>query len=94
MNKLDSFHTRSIKITDPGGLHMRPAAEIVAICKKGKSNVQISCGGCPEADGCSILSLLTLAAQYGQSITVKAQGDDAKDVIEKISNIFTDGAGI
>ena len=94
MNNINNSQTRSIKITDPSGLHLRPAAEIVKICKNGKSDVQISCRDCPEADACSILSLLTLAAKYGEDITVKAQGDDANDVIEKISNLFAGGAGI
>ena len=84
----------TVKINNPDGLHLRVASDVVRICQKHDAKVTLSCGDCPEADGCSILSLLLLTAGEGETLTIKAKGNDAKKVIKKISAYFTNGAGI
>jgi phosphocarrier protein len=94
METIETKETVTVTVNDPGGLHLRAASELVNICKKHNSKVSISCGRCPEADGCSILSVMMLAAGKGKSLTVSAEGVDAKDVINKISGYFSSGEGI
>jgi len=94
MNNSLAVETRTIKIDNPGGLHLRVAAEVVKICRRHRARVYLSCGACPEAEGCSVLSLLMLSAGKGESVTIRAEGIDAKEVIEKISGYFAGGAGI
>ncbi|MCB4790344.1 MAG: HPr family phosphocarrier protein [Elusimicrobia bacterium] len=85
---------KTIEITNPNGLHLRVASEVVKICNEHKSKVVLSCKDCAEAEGCSVLSLLMLGAKKGDTITISAEGADAKEVISAISSYFSDGAGI
>ena len=94
MRSARTVEIRSIKLHKPGGLHLRVASEVVKICQKHGSKVYLSCGNCPEAEGCSILSILTLGVRKGDIVTVRAEGYDAKEVVEKISSYFADGAGL
>ena len=94
MNNKTNTETKTIKITKTNGLHLRVASELVSICKKHDAKVSFTCKGCPEAEGCSILSILMLAAQKGDYLTIKAEGVGAKDAVNEISNYFTEGAGI
>ena len=94
MNNPLPIATKTIKIDKPEGLHLRVASRVVRICQKHRSKVSLSCGNCPEADGCSILGMLMLTAGKGASVTIRAEGADAKEVVEIISGYFTDGLGI
>jgi len=86
---------KTIKITDRNGLHLRVAGEVVNICKKHKAKVVFStCKSCEEADGCSVLSLLLLQVQKGTELIIKAEGPDAKVVIDEVDNYFSQGSGI
>lgn len=82
-----------IKIKDPGGLHLRPAAKIVTCARKYKSKTVV-CHDCKFADSCSIVDLVSLGAGNGSDIAVIAQGPDEKQVIQEITELFKEGAGI
>lgn len=90
----DHKEIKTVNILNPEGLHLRFASKIVEICRKHKSEVYLSCRDCPEVNGCSILNILMLAAGQGTSLTIRAEGIDAKKVVEEISNCFFDGGGI
>jgi phosphotransferase system HPr (HPr) family protein len=92
-NKINT-ETKTIEVTQKNGLHLRVASELVNICKKHDANVTFTCKDCEEAEGCSILSILMLGVQKGDYVTIKADGIEAKEVINEISNFFTAGAGI
>ena len=82
-----------IKIEVPGGLHLRPAAKVVNCAKKYKSKT-IICHNCKLADSCSIVDLVSLGAGKGTEIAVIAEGPDEKQVIQEITGLFNEGAGI
>jgi len=82
-----------IQISNPKGLHMRCAAEVVQTAKKYESKI-ILCKDCKFADSCSILQILTLSASKGTEIEIIANGPDEKYAIEEISQLLTNGAGI
>jgi len=94
MQNQASVKIRTVTIGQRDGLHLRVASEVVRICKNHKAKVSLSCGECEEADGCSILSLLMLTASKGDQVTIRAQGIDAKNVVDKISGYFVNGSGI
>lgn len=71
-------------ICNQKGLHARAAAAFVKCITVFKSDVTVEKDG-QEADGCSILSLMMLAASKGSTIKVRADGDDAEKVIEAVS---------
>jgi phosphotransferase system HPr (HPr) family protein len=74
----------TIRINHDHGIHLRVAAEITRICRRHESDILFSCRDCPDADGCSILSLLMLGATKGTALTVKADGKDAKEAVQEI----------
>jgi phosphocarrier protein len=85
--------TKKFIVREEHGLHGRPAVKIVEKCQKFNSKIKI-CYGCNEADGCSILQILLLAARKGEQIEVIADGSDEENAITELSEIFEDGSGI
>jgi phosphocarrier protein len=85
---------KEVKVNIPEGVHLRVAANVVEICREGRSKVSLTCNDCPQADGCSVLSIMMLGAAKGDSVTITAEGEDAKEVVGKISDYFSDGGGI
>jgi phosphocarrier protein len=77
-----------VKINHEHGIHLRVAAEITEICRRHASDVVFSCKDCPEADGCSVLSLLMLGATKGTELIVKAEGTDEKEALQAIRSFL------
>lgn len=82
-----------IKVRNVNGLHLRAAAKIVGLARRCKSKITI-CHDCKFADSCSVLELLSLGAAEDSDVEVIAEGQDEKEVIKKIENLFSGGAGI
>jgi phosphocarrier protein HPr len=82
-----------IKVKNTSGLHLRTAAKIVDFARRCKSKITL-CHDCKFADSCSVLQLLSLGAARDTEIAVIAQGQDEKEVIGKIGELFSEGAGI
>ncbi len=83
--------TEVMRVSDPLGLHARPAARLVETASRFASSIVLSCHGA-EADAGSILDVLTLAAGPGAEITVRVSGPDAERALEQI-RLFFSGAG-
>jgi phosphocarrier protein HPr len=75
-----------MKIKNAEGLHMRPAMQFVDVASGFKSRITIIKNGM-EIDGKSIMQVSMLAATYGTTILVKAEGPDAKKAIEAIKEL-------
>ena len=69
------------------GLHARAAAKVVHTANNFKSEIFIGTGE-EEVNAKSILGLLTLAATKGTDILVRAEGDDEKDAVAAIVELF------
>lgn len=77
--------TKTVTITNPVGLHARPAAELVNIVK-GFSCDCFIINGSNKANAGSIINLLTLGAKEGVELTVQCDGagdEEACDAIVK-----------
>ncbi len=63
-------------VTDPVGIHARPAGILVKEIKKFSSKVMIANKDGKEADGAKLLALMGLGIKQGDEISVKVTGDD------------------
>ena len=88
------MQTRDVIVTDPYGMHMRVAAQIVAVVKAHRSTVRLSCSECRHASGCSILQLMLLGAAQGQPVHLQIEGPDEQRVADRLCDVFADGGGI
>lgn len=69
------------------GLHARPAALFVKKAKEFDSEITVAKGG-KEANAKSPLKVMTLAARYGDSITIRAEGEDAEEAVEALAALI------
>lgn len=79
---------KNFKIKNKLGLHARPAALLAQTVAKFQSKVSIIKNG-QEVDGDSILGIMMLAVEFGSEITVIINGEDEKEAIKKIEELFT-----
>ena len=70
-------------ITDPEGIHARPAGELIKAVKDFSSSITISKDG-KTADAKRIFGVMGLAAKQGQEITMRAEGADEEAAISAI----------
>jgi len=80
----------TVKITNNAGLHTRPAATIVKIAAKYKSDFFIIKDGM-EINGKSIIGVMTLAAEKGSELKLVFNGEDEKEASEAIIDYFNRG---
>lgn len=74
------------------GLHARAAAQFVQAANKFKADVTVSKDG-EEVSGKSILSLMMLAAPIGSEITIKAEGEDAAQLLRTLLDLINNKFG-
>ncbi len=80
----------TVKIINNAGLHTRPAATIVKIAAKYKSDFFIIKDGM-EINGKSIIGVMTLAAEKGSELKLVFNGEDEKEASEAIIDYFNRG---
>lgn len=83
---------RTFKIKNKLGLHARPAAKLVGVSNQYEAKIIFERNG-DQADGKSLLSILTLACPRGSRITIIAEGNDARDAIEALGKVIEDKFG-
>lgn len=77
----------SYVITDPEGIHARPAGALVKEAAAFTSKITIDKDG-KEVDAKRIFGIMGLAAKQGQTIVLKAEGDDEDAAIEKLGTFL------
>jgi len=88
----DTAATRQVTVSNPQGLHARPAHALVNLASQFRSEIGVIRDH-ERADGKSILSVLTLAAEHGTELILEAKGEDAKDALDALEHLFLDGFG-
>ncbi len=73
------------------GLHARPAALFVQTASKFKSKVTLEANG-KKANGKSILQVLSLGAKKGDSLLIRAEGDDEPEALKSLVELIMSGA--
>lgn len=79
---------KKIKITNPQGLHARPASSFVKIANKFESEVTVRKGK-ETVSGKSIMSLMTLAANQGSILEIEVEGADAEQAMSELEAFLT-----
>jgi len=81
---------KKVKIINNAGLHTRPAATIVKIAAKFKSELIIHKDGM-HINGKSIIGVMTLAAEKGSTLTLSFDGEDEREACDAIVEYFQRG---
>jgi phosphocarrier protein HPr len=82
--------SRTVVVTNPQGLHARPADLLVKAASRFQSKVEIIKGN-ERVDAKSILAIFTLAALPGTELVVEAVGPDAEDALQAMCDLFERG---
>ena len=92
MNKSDATAsplslTRELVVQNKMGIHARPAAMVVRITNKFKSEVLVEKDD-EQVNGKSIMGLMMLAAGKGSKVKFIATGEDAAALLSEIEALF------
>lgn len=82
--------TATVTVANPAGIHTRPAAMLVQIAARFRSDFTIGLYGY-TINGKSILGVLTLAAEQGAELELMFEGPDEKEACEAVVALFESG---
>ncbi|MBU2864438.1 phosphoenolpyruvate--protein phosphotransferase [Reinekea forsetii] len=87
----DLDHATSVEVVDEAGMHARPASLLSEMASAFKeTQIQIRNGG-NKASAKSMAELLTMGAVLGDTLVVSAQGEQAQQAVNKISDAIKQG---
>ena len=75
-------------ITDPVGIHARPAGILVKEVKKYASSFTIISPEGKEANLTKLLAVMGLGIKQGQEVTIRSEGEDEAAAAEAIEKFF------
>jgi phosphocarrier protein HPr len=81
---------REVTIKNRTGLHTRPAATLVKLAAKFKSDFFIYKDGL-QINGKSIIGVMTLAAEQGSRLILQFNGEDEEEAANAIVELFERG---
>lgn len=81
-----------VTIKNKAGLHTRPAAMIVKITSKFKSEIFLSREGF-RVNAKSIIGVMTLAAEQNSQLTIELDGPDEAQALAEMLEFFEAGFG-
>src|SRR5580765_6480481 len=76
----------TVVVTNPQGLHARPAELFVKMASQYQSTIEVIKDG-ERVDGKSILNVLTLAAVEGTQLEIAATGPDAQAALDALAGL-------
>lgn len=85
--------SRQVVVQRPAGLHARPSLVVAQTVQRSRSQV-IVLSGQEQADGASVLQLLSLGAGQGRQLTLTAHGPDAEQVLDELVRLFANDFGL
>ncbi|HEY0484082.1 MAG TPA: HPr family phosphocarrier protein [Kofleriaceae bacterium] len=88
----DDRAEKTLQIQNELGLHARAGTKFVQAASKFPCEITVTKGG-NEVNGKSILSLLTLMAPKGTTITIRARGERAADAVAVLAQLIDDKFG-
>lgn len=78
---------RKVRVKNPLGLHARPATMIVKLLQECKSHVFFTYKK-ETVNARSIMSILMLAASKNSLITICVEGEDARETMQRLVEVF------
>jgi len=76
----------TVTLLNKAGLHARPAALFVQTARKFNAQILVKKDE-KEANAKTILGILSLGAESGNVITIKADGEDAEEAVRTLVNL-------
>lgn len=83
---------RTVTIVNPSGLHARPAAELSRLAGSVESSVRIL-AGVRSANASSVLGILTLGIETGDTVDIECHGPDAEADLTTLVEAVRSGLG-
>ncbi len=84
---------RRVTVINELGLHARPAAEFVKLASRFESEIRLAKDG-EAVNGKSIMGVMTLAAECGAELTLRADGSDAEAAVTALEELVANEFGI
>ena len=79
---------KQVQIMNRNGLHARPAAEVVKLAARYKSDITLVRDDL-EVNGKSIMGVMMLAAEYGSKLLLRASGPDADQAVGALADLIS-----
>jgi phosphocarrier protein HPr len=83
---------RDVRVRNRLGMHARAAVKFVQLANGFRCEVRVVKDNV-EANGKSIMGLLTLVAAHGVTMTVVCEGDDAEAAVAALAQLVDSGFG-
>jgi phosphocarrier protein HPr len=88
------MHEAHVVVTNQLGLHARAAAKLVKLSQLFNSSISlIREDNSAVADAKSILSILTISASIGTPLIVRVDGEDEREAVDAIVDLFSQKFG-
>lgn len=84
------MHQRTVRIGSAQGLHARPAKLLVEAAARQPVQVMISIGERPPVRADSMLSVLSLGAGAGSTVTLHAEGAGADQALDELAELLAE----
>ncbi len=83
---------RQVTILNEKGLHVRPATKLAETASRFRSRIDVIKDE-DSVNGKSSIDLLTLAAEPGTRLLIRADGEDAQQAVDALSQLNLDRFG-
>jgi phosphocarrier protein len=84
------METRKVVLSNPEGLHARPAALFVKVANRFESELDIK-SEARTVNGKSIIGIMSLGAFQGEEITLITRGSDEKEMADTLARLVEEG---
>jgi phosphocarrier protein NPr len=81
--------SKKLTIINKLGLHARAASKLAQLCQQFTATIHLELEE-KEADASSIMAIMLLAGGQGKTVKVTAQGVDAPQALQAISQLISD----
>mgnify|MGYP005990115889 CR=1 FL=1 len=81
--------SKELTIINKLGLHARAASKLALLCQKFAAAISLELEG-KEANANSIMAIMLLAGGQGKTVKVTAEGTDAPEALQAISQLISD----
>ena len=85
--------TKQVEFINKTGLHARPASDFVMLAKKFESKITICKEGGEPVNAKSMVRLLAEGIGQGTKAELAAEGEDAAEAVEALSELIASGFG-
>jgi phosphocarrier protein len=84
--------SQNVTVVNRLGMHARAAAKFVHLATRFQAQIRVA-RDARQMDGKSIMGILLLAAAYGSTITITADGADEESAIQALTALVASGFG-